>query len=108
VPEQRPAHAGAPEPGIDHEQLDEVAPEEMSGLHDHEPGHGPAGHMHLAFTELHRVPEELGSFTVVPGGEVIGTQNAVQVAGDSAADLSRPLRHRLSLPRTGPPRPGKA
>jgi hypothetical protein len=96
VPEQSPAHSGAAERRIDHEQLDEVAPEEKTALHDHEPGHGPVADIHLAFTELHRVPEELGSFAVVRCGEVIGTQNAVQVASDSAADPGRHVRHWLT------------
>ena len=69
----------------------------MSRPDDGEPGDRAVVEVDQALAEIQAALEEVSPASVAWGGAMIGTQNAVNVIGNRAADLGLPLWHRPSL-----------
>jgi hypothetical protein len=95
--EQVPADATAAARGIDHEEIGEVAAEEVGRLDDGEPGDRAMVEIDQALPEIHAAPEEVGPALVCLGGAMFDAQDAVSVTGHRATYLALPLGHRPSL-----------
>ena len=83
--------------GIDHEEIDEVAAEEVARPDDGESGDRAVVEIDQALRGIQAEPEDVGPALVRLHGAMIDAQDAVNVTGNRTADLALPVDHRPSL-----------